>query len=126
MITTYTNPDMTTTSDSGRLITMRWLRPEAPIRRKGSAACEVVVSHDKERKCYRVSMSVCEVEGIWVSSLIGRGHYLTLHTESAARFSRAKLEDLARQARVIFIPDAIAHDPRAAMLYSGQPFEAAA
>jgi hypothetical protein len=126
MITTYTDPDTTSVSSSGRLITMRWLRPEAPIRRKGSAACEVVVSHDKERKCYRVSMNACEVEGIWVSTLIGRGHYLTLHTESAARFSRAKLEDLARQTRVVLIPDAIAHDPRAASLFAGIPFEAAA
>ena len=126
MITTYTDPTTTRTSEDGRMITMGWLRPEAPIGRRGVAACEVDVSHDKVRKCYRVSMNVCEVEGIWVSTLIGRGHYLTLHTEPAARFSRAKLEDLARQTRVVFLPDAIAHDPRAATLYSGQPFEVAA
>lgn len=130
MITTYTDPDTTRVSESGRSITMRWLRPDAPIRRRGNGACEVVVSHDKDRKVYRVSMNVCEVETdrgyMVVSTLIGRGHYLTLHTEPAARFSRAKLEDLARQTRVVILPDAIARDERAAMIYSGQPFEAAA
>jgi hypothetical protein len=122
---TYTDPDTTRVSDSGRMITMRWLRPEAPIRRKGTAAVEVNVSHDKDRKCYRVSMNACEVEGIWVSTLIGRGHYLTLHTEPTARFSRAKLDALVGETLNTILPECIEADPRAASLFAGIPFEVA-
>lgn len=123
---TYTDPDTTSVSDSGRMVTMRWLRPDAPIRRKGSAACEVTVSHDKARKVFRVSINVCEVEGIWVSTLIGRGHYMTLAVEPAARFSRAKLDALVNETLATILPESIAHDRRAASLFAGIPFEVSA